>query len=630
MSDYNAFIGFAQGDKYYGIKYTRYTPLFEIRENAAGQSNVIQPFKDSPSVALNIPASKTPIPVGVFNSLGNYIDYINETYRTVSHFRDVMRNLNSSAAYYKGLTSYTGHGGLSFTHDDFTIPTSYYQKCVTESKSLSTYATPLNQQAEVILNILKEMDQIGIAIENEVKTRAYEKDKLMQLYQWIERFAVLYDTWDRKKEELYSNVRAVYDSYPHSTPSNSWTISGKVLHVLTDLDREGLFKAKSFYKTGEPKTISTDQIDATLREVISNEFTNMKGIEKYGRNHGLCPYTPYEDLPVTSRSLSEDFRNLKSAKKNDNGYNHPYHGMVYLYNDIVEDHNKFAELAKVPLLKTVKQPELFFVAYPEPESDPSNDFPLVKETPGQSAPDKPKQQGQDVPSAEKDNRPTKKKTQTVEQANTTVVIHDTVYIERRDTIWMATPPDDLRSMEGYATNNMVLLLDVSGSMNSPEKLPLLKESVLNMLSMMRKQDEIAIVIFSGKSKVLLNPSSFKDGDKIRKAIESLGSSGKTDGNAGLKLAYKVADDNYIRGGNNRIILATDGEFPVSEETTAMIRKFSNEDIYLTIFNFGKGMGSSRALQNLATLGKGNYVPITKANVELGLIREAKGGKQLGR
>lgn len=182
-------------------------------------------------------------------------------------------------------------------------------------------------------------------------------------------------------------------------------------------------------------------------------------------------------------------------------------------------------------------------------------------------------------------------------------------------------------MEGYATNNMILLLDVSGSMNTPEKLPLLKQSVLDLLSMMRQEDKVSIIAFSGKPKALLESASFKEDEKIKNAIGDLKSSGKTDGNAGVKLAYKVADENYIRGGNNRIILATDGEFGLNDETRALIEKFSKEDIFLSIFNFGKGAGASKVLQKLAELGKGNYQYISKENVELQLIREAKAKKK---
>ena len=141
--------------------------------------------------------------------------------------------------------------------------------------------------------------------------------------------------------------------------------------------------------------------------------------------------------------------------------------------------------------------------------------------------------------------------------------------------------------------------------------------------MMRPEDKVSIIAFSDKPKALLTAASFKDEARIQQAINALKSSGKTDGNSGVKLAYKVADENYIRGGNNRIILATDGEFILHDDTRALIQKFSGEDIFLSIFNFGKGAGASKALEQVALMGKGNYQHISKDNVDLQLIREAK-------
>jgi len=194
-------------------------------------------------------------------------------------------------------------------------------------------------------------------------------------------------------------------------------------------------------------------------------------------------------------------------------------------------------------------------------------------------------------------------------------------------VYVGVPGENMMSMEGYATNNMVLLLDVSGSMNSAEKLPLLKKSVLLLLKMMRTEDEVSIVTYSGKAKVELQPTSFKEEEKITKVIQRLKSEGKTDGNAGIELAYAVADKNYIRGGNNRIILATDGEFPISPETFELVKKFAGEDIFITVFNFGKTTTSAKNLQQVANLGRGNYEYITRENVDTKLILEAKAKKK---
>lgn len=206
------------------------------------------------------------------------------------------------------------------------------------------------------------------------------------------------------------------------------------------------------------------------------------------------------------------------------------------------------------------------------------------------------------------------------------VRQDTVYVSKVDTVYVGLPGENL-TMDGFATNNLVLLLDVSGSMNDPDKLPLLKKSVLLLLNVMRAEDEVSIITYSGKAKVELPPTSFKEETKIRKVIERLKSEGQTDGNAGTMMAYSVADKNYIRGGNNRIILATDGEFTIGSKTFELVKSFAAQDIFLTVFNFGNQVTSAKGLEQLATSGKGNYEHITRLNVDAKLIKEVKAKKK---
>ncbi|HMG90819.1 MAG TPA: VWA domain-containing protein [Chryseolinea sp.] len=615
VSDFNTFVQFSERDGYYGLKSIKYFPLFEIRTQTKMVEVAVKPYKDIPHSPVPATPQRIALSKPLYEVLTNYIDYINESYRQTRYMQMVLTSFNSTAMYYKGLESFEKRGAMSFDYKDFQLPLSQYQKTVADSKSLSpAIAKSLNDQTEVIMNILKEMNDLGALLEIEAKEKRYERDHLKKVYEIMERQKVLLEAWDEKKEVLYQDVRKVVDSYPIAQGTSSWYISGKALQGLTDLDHEGLFNAKAYYKGTSSGPVATEKIDEGLRTVISKEFDNMKGIDKLGRYNGLCPYTPYEDLPVTSKALSEELKKLKAPTSSNE---HPYHRMVYHYNDIVDDYNKFCELSHDVLhLKTIKQPELFDVKYPKAKDN------AVQEGAVPVAITVATQLPETKTSVQKD--PVKENP--VVQRETKVQ-HDTIYIEKRDTVYLAEPGENLRSMEGYATNNMILLLDVSGSMNTPEKLPLLKSSVLDLLSMMRSEDEVSIISFSEKPKALLTATSFKEESKIKKAISDLKPSGKTDGNAGLKLAYKVADENYVRGGNNRIILATDGEFALSDETRELIEKFSREDIFLSIFNFGKGAGSSKALEKLAGLGKGNYEQVSKENVDLQLIREAKAKKK---
>lgn len=173
---------------------------------------------------------------------------------------------------------------------------------------------------------------------------------------------------------------------------------------------------------------------------------------------------------------------------------------------------------------------------------------------------------------------------------------------------------------------MVLLLDVSASMNSLYKLPVLKKSIKSLLNLLRPEDQISVIVYSGKARVALKPTSGAKADEIAHVIDQLQSDGDTDGNGGIQLAYKVANKQYIRAGNNRIVLATDGEFPVSDEVYQLVGESSRQDVFLTIFTFSRKEINSQSLKKLAQLGKGTYAHITPENANLQLILEAQAKK----
>ncbi|HEY0653890.1 MAG TPA: VWA domain-containing protein [Chryseosolibacter sp.] len=617
VADYNTFLQFSERDGFYGLSTFKYVPGFEII-NEQTQVNVeIKPFAEVAFEPIKTAPQKTIITKPVFAALSEYIDFINETYHQTHSLQSTLTSFNSSASYFKTLASYEKRQPMYLDYSKFQVPHSYFQKVISASKALApSIAKSLNAQAETIMNVLKEMDNLGASLDMEVKERRYEKDRLERVYQILEREAVLMKAWDDKKEKLYNDVRAIYESFLPANMESSWQKSGKALRDLVDLDHDAVFEARKFYNGDSTVKINTEKIESTLRDVLAKEFDNLQGIQKLGRYNGNCPYSPYEDVPTTSRQLVEHFQKLAPRKPSNSRYNDPYYSIIYLYNDVVDDYNKFCELSTTaPHLKTVFQPEAFNVKYPDPTSEKNR----TRLTDGQDS----NEPLRPASATEPNTTPTQGNTTTTRSSASSSHTRDTIYIEKRDTIYIREANTELRSMEGYATNNMVLLLDISGSMNQPEKLPLLKESMLRMLDMMRLEDQVSIIGFSGKPKVLLKPTSFKEVEKIKKAVSDLTSSGKTDGRAAIKMAYKVADENYIRGGNNRIILATDGEFAMDEETEKLIEQFSQNDIFLTVFNFGKGVGASKTLENLANLGKGNFEAISRENVDVKLINEAK-------
>lgn len=158
--------------------------------------------------------------------------------------------------------------------------------------------------------------------------------------------------------------------------------------------------------------------------------------------------------------------------------------------------------------------------------------------------------------------------------------------------------------------NFVFLLDTSGSMNSPEKLPLLKKSLALMLKGLNKNDRIAIVAYAGSAGLVLPSTPATKSDTILGAFEKLNAGGSTAGGEGIILAYKIAKENLIKEGNNRVILCTDGDFNVGASSTSemvrLIEEKRKDDIYLTICGFGMGNYKDGRMEQISNAGNGNY------------------------
>ena len=168
-------------------------------------------------------------------------------------------------------------------------------------------------------------------------------------------------------------------------------------------------------------------------------------------------------------------------------------------------------------------------------------------------------------------------------------------------------------VENLPANNLVFLLDVSGSMNSEDKLPLLKSGLRLLVEQMRPQDNVAIVVYAGAAGVVLPSTSGKNKEKIYDALEKLEAGGSTAGGEGILLAYKTAKENFLNKGNNRIILATDGDFNVGVssdgELTRLIEKEREDGVFLSVLGFGTGNYKDSKMEQLADKGNGNYAYI---------------------
>lgn len=184
-------------------------------------------------------------------------------------------------------------------------------------------------------------------------------------------------------------------------------------------------------------------------------------------------------------------------------------------------------------------------------------------------------------------------------------------------------------MEAVPAGNLVFLIDVSGSMNAPNRLPLVKTAFQMLISQLRPQDKVSIVVYAGRAGMVLEPTSGAEKEKITKALDSLEAGGSTAGGEGIRLAYDIAKTNFIAGGNNRVILATDGDFNVgvsSEgELTRLIEEKRADGIYLSVLGFGMGNIKDNKMEALADKGNGNYAYIDSASEAKKLMVEQLAG-----
>ncbi len=177
--------------------------------------------------------------------------------------------------------------------------------------------------------------------------------------------------------------------------------------------------------------------------------------------------------------------------------------------------------------------------------------------------------------------------------------------------------------------NLVFLLDVSGSMSSPNKLPLVKKSMRMLVNELGPDDSVAIAVYAGASGLVLPSTACRSGGTIESALGRLNAGGSTNGGEGIQLAYDVAEDNFIEGGINRVILCTDGDFNVSvtnqSELVALIEEKAETGVFLSVLGFGMGNLKDSTLEQLADKGNGNYAYIDTLNEAHKVLVEQMGG-----
>ena len=509
----------------------------------------------------------------IASSLNAYVEFINESVNATRWLQQSLVSYNLHANYFQGIdfTQYSFNGSLSFSAERFIIPRDSYYEAEQRSKYI-----PLSSRNQIeiykdeIMSILLEMDSLQKALALYLKNQEFLQDNLSNSDAILNRMTDLYNMFDFQKEQLFRELNLAFHQYIKPATNPAWKDTFEHNKSLLQSNFELYLKLKQQY-TGEIDTGGPFQIGDQAKALYNYKNQWVKDASGLA-NLKVRNYELIRQLMGGMERKAESYvlrvQRLEQSLFRDQL---SFDRLTYSYNEIINYYNRLCELVPVPKLKQVKQPYLFIKI----ES--------------------------------------KKMTEMAESAQNT----------KQDTLFLTGNP-----MADYAVNNLVLLLDVSASMRASKKLPLLKQSLANLIPILRPEDEISIIVFSGKAKTALMPTSLSNRELILETIDGLQPEGKSNFNEGLKLAFKVARQNYRSYSNNRIIVATDGEFNIENATYPYIkRQISNYDIHLSVFFYGNPEKAGNKIKKVAKTGDGIFTEIHPKNSDKMLLSELQAKKK---
>lgn len=460
-----------------------------------------------------------------------------------------------------------------------------------------------------VLSVVDEIERSRSTLAKYVATEAYRQDSVLQKgYKILRRVEVLYYDIFTLQEKLYWSLQTIMSSYKRPV------IDSNYLTLITEL---------------QPLLSQSKRIIKSVRAKDASKSLGMELAEQQRLLLALKgkQITLLQDIPIDPESIQSAHKRFDKIWQNANtistaaraylqapAYQNLYHDPSHYYynNQLLSRYNRYGNGMVTVFNNMIKNsstywllehemPFLFAVIYP--------DIPAYAEFNNDSIPD--------AEEFLKEILAQRAKVDSLEAAK-----KDSLRLDSLAQVKVEP------SLDGYATNNLIFLLDISSSMDTPEKLPLLKEALRYLLDLMREEDNITLITYSTKAEILLPPTSALLKDSILLAIANLKTEGVSNANVGINLAYAIAQKSYIANGNNRIILATDGGFKVQGSTKRKIKQAArsrNSSTFLSVFYFSqKEYNHNKVFLNeLANWGKGKYSYIEPENAEETLLEEAQ-------
>ena len=497
------------------------------------KKNVITLFCSLLVSCTLLPAQTAPDDPCVRELMGHYLDYINDNIYAIGVYHEQLEQINLQLnAYYESSPLERQRMMLSFTFQevrtnrrafDAMLPAQRYQLILSKESCLpEKYQAEMHKYTNQMRDIVDELAKILGNLEQYTQLTNYRNEpKLKTAYNWLSRAYVLYHDLSVIKDALYYELNKLYREQQNIDPENPYARSTRALMSVI-VPARAVLKA---LKTDNARQVSNNinRLKMAIQRVEGQKDVNLQGADQSAANPMNHPGMLYSYVLAAAedfRKAAQEFIDVSSVPAEYEPYGKAYYSynnrILSVYNrmgdGMIHRYNRFAEIADVTLLKMVEEPAWFKVISPKAQrKDPdepvaAQDTSVAVDTADVAAADIPA----DEPSAPE-----------------------------------VKPEEPLPTLEGAAPNNLVFLLDVSSSMEDPEKLPLLKQSFKYLLGLMRPQDRVAIVTYSGKARVVLPSTSSAEKNRIIQAIDGLTSEGKTDALSGVILAYRVAGQNFI-------------------------------------------------------------------------------------
>ena len=527
----------------------------------------------------------------VSDALNNYLRYSNEIVYELGLLLPEFEAINMSFNQYVDAQQ-TPTIKVSFT-SNLSNYDSLYQLIFQTNRFIE------GEQKAKAIDLIQKTKEVSLKIDRLKKNLSvylssgeYKTDQhLKKGYDMLRQIEVAYFDIFALKEKLFWNLNALMSSYRDPSNANGF---GDIIYELFQCFQQSKRVMSSLRAGDKGELIKEDCL--RLRELINNATAKKSSLFTANLNRAELSQLYDQSL----KSAEEILKTAQNFIAGNNKYNAmTYSEVYYFYNNellsiynrnnggMTRNYNRMIDQTAAKRLIADEVPPIFEIIYPlHPAFDSIRPAPL--------------------PDVEKFMEMLEKKKQ------------DSL---RTDSIKIA----EAKSLNAFAANNLILLIDISASMNSAEKLPALKKSIDKFLDLLREEDFITVITYSERAEVLIDACSAKNKAQIMDKLNSLNSKTTSNINSGLALSYSNASKSFIKGGNNRLILSTDGNFSINPSLKKLIRKNAKKDIRLTVFYFSEKEFPhvKENLSNVVNLGKGSYYFIGSGQADDALLNEAK-------